>query len=240
MNDQKQINIDAIGKVVLRKSSRAKYLAIRIKPNEGVLVTIPKRVSYKEGEFFVINKKEWILKHLSKIRKIEDEQILFDESTLYRTKEHILIIKKSDRDKTKIGIVNNEIIVEYPSNQNVHSESIQAEIKIGIIKALRIEAKKLLPRRVEELSYLFGLKYDRLFLKNLKSRWGSCSVRNNVNLNIHLMRLPDELIDYVILHELVHTIHKNHGKRFWAKLDDEIPNSKKLDKQLKKYSPNYF
>ena len=240
MTDQKRINIDSIGKVVLRKSSRAKYLAIRIKPNEGVLVTIPKRVSYKEGEFFVINKKEWIIKHLSKIRKIEDEQILFDENTLYRTKEHKLIIRKSDRDKTIIEIANNEIVVEYPSNQNVRSENIQTEIKLGITNALRIEAKKHLPRRVEELSYLFKLPYNRLFLKNLKSRWGSCSVRNNVNLNIHLMRLPDELIDYVILHELVHTIHKNHRKRFWTKLGNVIPNSKILDKQLKKYSPNYF
>jgi predicted metal-dependent hydrolase len=240
LTDQKRINIDAIGNVVLRKSSRAKYLAIRIKPNEGVIVTIPKRVSYKEGEYFVTNKKDWILKHLTKIKKIEDEQILFDENTLFRTKEHQLIISKHDLEKTKIGITNSEIVVEYPSNQDVHSELIQSEIKLGITNALRIEAKKYLPRRVEELSYLFNMPYNRLFLKNLKSRWGSCSVRNNINLNIHLMRLPEDIIDYVILHELVHTIHKNHGKRFWAKLDIVMPSSKILDKQLKKYSPNYF
>ncbi len=240
MIDQKRINIDAIGKVVLRKSNRAKYLAIRIKPNEGVVVTIPKRVSYKEGEFFVTNKKDWILKHLSKIKKIEDEQSRFDENTSFRTKEHNLIISKTDIEKTKISITNSEIVVEYPSSQDVHSELVQSEVKLGITNALRIEAKIYLLRRVEELSYLFNLPYNRLFLKNLKSRWGSCSVKNNVNLNIHLMRLPEVLIDYVILHELVHTIHKNHGKRFWTKLDNVIPNCKSLDKQLKKYSPNYF
>ncbi len=240
MTDQKEINIDVIGNVVLRKSNRAKYLAIRIKPNEGVIVTIPKRVSYKEGEFFVTNKKDWILKHLTKIKKIEDAQILFDENTIFRTKEHKLNISKHDIAKTKVGITNSEIVVQYPSSQDVHSENIQSEIKLGITNALRIEAKKHLPRRVEELSYLFNLSYNRLFLKNLKSRWGSCSVRNNINLNIHLMRLPEELIDYVILHELVHTIHKNHGKRFWTKVDNVIPNSKSLDKELKNYSPNYF
>ena len=240
MTDQKRINIDAIGKVVLRKSNRAKYLAIRIKPNEGVIVTIPKRASYKEGEFFVTNKKDWILKHLTKIKKIEDEQILFDENTQFKTKEHKLVISKNNIEKTKIIITNSEIVIEYPSSQDVHSELIQSEIKLGITSALRIEAKKHMPRRVEELSYLFNLPYNKLFLKNLKSRWGSCSVRNNINLNIHLMRLPEEIIDYVILHELVHTFHKNHGKRFWAKLDIVIPGSKSLDKQLKKYSPNYF
>jgi len=238
--DTKKIDIDSIGTITLRKSGRAKHLSIRIKPTEGVFVTIPKRVPFLAGEHFATSKKEWILKHLSKIKKTEDKQILFDENTSYRTKEHKLIVQKGNGNNTTINITNFEIFVEYPANQNITSEDIQNEIKLGIIKALRIEAKNYLPRRVEELSYLFSLKYNILFLKNLKSRWGSCSGRNNINLNIHLMRLPDELIDYVILHELAHTIHKNHGTRFWAKLEDVLPNSKIFDKQLRKYSPNYF
>ncbi|MCK5457672.1 MAG: M48 family metallopeptidase, partial [Melioribacteraceae bacterium] len=64
----------------------------------------------------------------------------------------------------------------------------------------------------------------------------SCSARNNINLNIHLMRLPVELINYVILHELCDTVHKNHSKRFWDKLESVFPDSKSADKKLREFS----
>ncbi len=204
------------------------------------MVTVPKRVSYWEAEEFAKSKDGWIFKHLSKIKTIEKNQIVFDENTSYSTKEHTLVIYKSDVDKSRIKIEHSKVIVEYPSSQDVRSEKIQTEIKFGITEALRIEAKKHIPRRVEELAYLFGFKYNRLFLKNLKSRWGSCSGKNNINLNIHLMKLPDELIDYVILHELVHTAHKNHSKKFWNALEKILPESKKMDTKLKSYSPLRF
>ena len=85
---------------------------------------------------------------------------------------------------------------------------------------MKIEAKQYLPDKVKSLADKFGFKYNELALKNIKSRWGSCSRKNNINLSIHLMRLPDHLIDYVILHELVHTVHHNHSARFWNLLDE--------------------
>jgi hypothetical protein len=72
-------------------------------------------------------------------------------------------------------------------------------------------------------------------VKNQKTRWGSCSEKNNINLNANLVLLPDELIDYAILHELVHTRVKKHSKRFWDELDKLVGNAKKLDQKLKKH-----
>jgi predicted metal-dependent hydrolase len=72
-------------------------------------------------------------------------------------------------------------------------------------------------------------------VKNQKTRWGSCSEKNNINLNVNLVLLPDELIDYAILHELVHTRVKNHSKRFWAELDKLVGDAKKNDKKLKNH-----
>lgn len=240
MKDYKKINIDSIGTVEIRKSSRAKHLSIRIKPYEGVSVTIPQRVSFLTGEHFAISKKEWILKHLPRVISFEKSKIIFDETTDYRTKHHKLVISKGSCDKTRVKISSSLIEIIVASNLAINSEEVQEIIKLGIIKTIRLEAKEYIPNRVEKLALLFGFKYNKIFLKNLRSRWGSCSGKNNINLNIHLMRLPDDLIDYVILHELVHTIHKNHGKYFWAKLEDVLPNSKVFDKQLKKFSPNYF
>ncbi len=97
------------------------------------------------------------------------------------------------------------------------------------------EAKILLKKRLNELAQQFGFEYRRIFIRNQKSRWGSCSHVNNINLNINLARLEPELMDYVILHELVHTKVKSHGKRFWQMMEKRMPGAKELDRKLKKY-----
>ena len=98
------------------------------------------------------------------------------------------------------------------------------------------EARDMLVGRLEGLANIHNFKYARVAIRNQKTKWGSCSAKNNINLNINLARLPDELRDYVILHELVHTRFKNHSKKFWAELDKVIGTSaKELSKKLRKY-----
>ena len=99
----------------------------------------------------------------------------------------------------------------------------------------RTSARKYLVSRRNHLAAKYGFKYNRVFIKNQKTRWGSCSGKNNINLNINLIRLPDELIDYTILHELVHTRVKNHGRRFWDQMDKLVGDAKKLDSKLSEY-----
>jgi predicted metal-dependent hydrolase len=99
----------------------------------------------------------------------------------------------------------------------------------------RKDARARLVRRLDELSDKHGFTYNRVFVKNQKTRWGSCSDKNNINLNVNLVRLPDELMDYTILHELVHTRVKSHCKRFWDELDRLVGESRKLDRKLSRY-----
>ena len=90
--------------------------------------------------------------------------------------------------------------------------------------------------RLEETAKIHNFKYARASIRNQKTKWGSCSAKNNISLNINLVTLPDELRDYVILHELVHTRFKNHSKMFWAELDKFVGGrAKELSKKLKKY-----
>ncbi len=100
----------------------------------------------------------------------------------------------------------------------------------------RETAKIRLVSRIDELCKLNGFIYNRVFVKNQKTRWGSCSAKNNINLNVNLVRLPDELIDYVLIHELVHTKVKDHGKLFWQELSKFVKDPKRLDKQLRQYT----
>ena len=105
------------------------------------------------------------------------------------------------------------------------------------LKEVNMERARIkLKQRIDQLSKQYNFKYNKLFIKNQKTRWGSCSEKNNINLNAKLLNLPKELMDYVILHELVHTKVKNHSNNFWITLDTYINNSKKYNKELKKYS----
>ena len=102
------------------------------------------------------------------------------------------------------------------------------------IKTLKKQAHDYLPKRLDYLAQKFGFSYNRVFLRNQKTRFGSCSWCNNINLNISLMRFDKEVIDYVILHELCHTRIKNHSKAFWQEVERVCPNYKQLKQRLKK------
>lgn len=98
-----------------------------------------------------------------------------------------------------------------------------------------MKAREKLKKRLDEMAELYGFSYNRLFLRQQKTRWGSCSAKNNINLNLKLARLSDDLLDYVILHELVHTRIKNHGKKFWAELENLMEDARRLDRELSRY-----
>ncbi len=99
----------------------------------------------------------------------------------------------------------------------------------------RYKARIILATRLTQLAKEHGFTYNRFFLRNQKTRWGTCSGKNNISLNMNLIRLPLELQDYVILHELAHIKHKNHSKRFWAYLNKFVGDAKMLRKKMKNY-----
>jgi predicted metal-dependent hydrolase len=104
----------------------------------------------------------------------------------------------------------------------------------------RVEAKKKLTTRLEQLAEKHGFTYNRVFLRNQKTRWGSCSHKNNISLNIKLVVLPEELIDYVMLHELVHTRIHDHSKSFWSELDKYAGNGKLMASKLRSYDTRWI
>ena len=232
---EKIIHFDGVGEILFRHSSRARHLSISVRPFAGVRVSIPIGMSYNSAIRLVTEKKLWIKQHLDKMKEFEKQQTMFDENSGYCTKHHKLHLSKAERKNISIRISKAKINVIYPTELKSDSKEVQTAIRKGIERALKVEAKKYLPEKVKELAVKFDLNYNKLTLKNIKSRWGSCSRKNNINLSIHLMRLPDHLIDYVILHELAHTVHHNHSKRFWALVDKVTDGAKSLDKELRKY-----
>lgn len=103
------------------------------------------------------------------------------------------------------------------------------------MERLRAQAKAELPGRLAALAAEHGFVYNKLTIKNNVSNWGSCSSKGNINLNLRLVTLPQELQDYVMLHELCHLKHMNHGPKFHELLETVYPGHRELSRQLKEY-----
>ena len=228
------------GKVNIVKSTRASRISISMKPFEPLKLTLPVFVSYKRANEFLLEKESWILKNLEKIRKLEDQYTVFTETSEFMTHEHRLEISRHLEEVPRVILKNKKIMVLLPEPADIRDPKIQEIIRWGIQAAWRKEAKRYLPERLGELSRKHRLTYNKVIIKNNKTRWGSCSDKNNINLSLHLMRLPDHLIDYVLLHELAHTVHKNHSKKFWKDLDKIYPDARTVDRELKEYRTDIY
>lgn len=239
MSEIKTLKFD-FGSVVINRNNRAKNMRIKVHPEKGVSVTLPKNYTEKHAVSFISEKEPWIRKTLQKTQTIKNQNTVFTEQTVFNTKFHKLHIQKHSKPSLKLDVKNRVMNIWYPEFADVRDEKVQEFIRQTIIKTLRFEAKHYLPKRARELAALHGITINEVKVRNNKTRWGSCSGKDNINLNIHLMRLPDRLLDYVILHELGHVKHKNHSRNFWSYLESICNNARKLDKELNNYNLNYW
>jgi predicted metal-dependent hydrolase len=114
-----------------------------------------------------------------------------------------------------------------------HHVTIDPSNKAVIEAWYRNQAKQFIFKRVAELAAHFGYSYNRLFIRGSKTRWGSCSMKKNLSFNWRLVKAPPFVIDYLILHELAHTVVFNHSKKFWQRVADTCPDYKVAEKWLK-------
>jgi predicted metal-dependent hydrolase len=224
----KVVQFKQIGPVNFIKNRRSKNIKIRVKPDQSVHVSFPFYVSMVEVSQFVNKNMGWITdqqqKFENKKSKIEAGQI--------QTKLHSITVIEGSENKTKVNFKDIEIrLADFNSDS---SRRYMENVMVGIY---RFEARKILPSRLTELAQEHGFQFNRLTIRNNKRNWGSCSARNNISLNLQMMKLPDELIDYILLHELVHTRIKNHGPQFWQKLDEITSfRARELSKQVRGFS----
>ena len=115
---------------------------------------------------------------------------------------------------------------------------LQKSIKVLLSRVIGQDFAPMITRRVNELNNLyFRQRVTSVNLKYNQSNWGSCSSKGNVNLSTRLLFAPDDVIDYVIIHELAHLIELNHSARFWKLVEDAMPDYREKEKWLKKYGP---
>jgi predicted metal-dependent hydrolase len=222
------------GTITFYKRKGLRHINILVKSDNEITVSLPYRVSFYEANKFVLEKSAWIRKTQKKAGKVKPS--FFDKTTQFETHSHKVKLMEHDEDYVRRVITNDGFLnIYYPKNSDINSPKMQNLFRQCVLDALFFEAKQYLPQRVKYLADKYNFKYNNLRIKNNTSNLGSCSYQNNINLNLHIMRLSDELIDYVILHELCHTVEKNHGAQFWKLLDSVTDNkARELSKQAKK------
>lgn len=233
----KYINIEQVGQVSFTINERSRRIRLSIKSDGEIVVSMPSSVLYRDAIRFVESKTDWIVKQQSRIRA---GLTLFAPESCFKTRFHQLAITKGNTDKVYNRVGNGIIQIFIPDRVDHEQPKVQEFIKSTLIDVMRWEAKVYLPKRLNELAVKHGFKYQNVSIKNATTRWGSCSSVNNINLNLHLMRIPEHLIDYVLLHELAHTVVKNHGEKFWLLLEQCYPNARKADKEMNNYRTQTF
>ncbi|MFO7790207.1 MAG: SprT family zinc-dependent metalloprotease [Bacteroidales bacterium] len=241
----KEVQIPEIGKVRLNKNSKAKKnFNIRIGEDGTVEVRIPPGQSYRAACDMVVFIKEKILKSQQKIQNqkqhLRQNTTIFRENTDFYTRGYRVKIIRTNAETASCYIhPDNDhlFVVEIPQHQDIEAPGMQHFIREGIERIWRYEAYVHIPQRAQKLASEHNLSFSGTGITSARKRWGSCSSQNKLNFSLHLMMLPDELIDYVILHELAHTVHKNHSKAFYTLLNHLTGSKHETYKQkLKAYN----
>ena len=238
----KILYVEGIGDVQLVRKARSKRLRISVKSSGEVLVSIPWLFSFSRGETFLEEKRDWILRTKSKLEKQGLTRKQLQPGTLFSTRniKYILSPGRIERVQVQFRKEEQSVVIAYPENASLQDSEMLDKIRLAMEGVLRYEAKRYLPGRARELANQLGYTFKALTIKNNRTNWGSCSSLKNINLNLHLMRLPDRLIDFIVVHELVHTKIPNHGPTFKATLKSHFPDALDLDKAIKKFRPELF
>jgi len=225
-----------LGTIEFVRNERSKHIRVRIL-SSGLKVTLPPAATQDDALRFINSIRSKLIQKQQKLEKgLEKRNILIDEHSRLQTLTFVVEPKPVDRKNIYFSLKSNALIIEYPHGTNCNDTITQQYFWNGISHFLRKEAKRLLPDRTRQLAELHGFSVSDIKIQSSKTRWGSCSQAQNINLSLYLMLLPAHLIDYVILHELCHTKEMNHGFNFWRWMD-RVTNGKttELRKELKNY-----
>jgi predicted metal-dependent hydrolase len=224
---------EEFGTITLRRSAHASNIRIRVAPDGRLRASLP------------LYAPVFLVKRLLKTSRDELRTLMnqHHDRTIFQSgmqigKSHTLLVRPTSTKTASAKRHGQQIIALLPTNKTLEEPLVQRTIRDAVISALRLEAKSYLTKRLAFLAEKYGFSYQKIRFSHSSGRWGSCSSNGTISLNIALMKLPFELIDYVLVHELSHTVQMNHSSQFWQLVESADPNYKHHRRELKKESPS--
>jgi predicted metal-dependent hydrolase len=216
--------------VEIIRSNKAKRISLKANRN-GIYAIVPNSTGHNEIIAFIESKKKWIFKSVTYFEKVTrglDPMLIQRGKILFLGTPYDIQLVKD-----KLSYV---ILSESLKRITVHSPNDNKRKKT-IIEFYRQHTSRILDERIRVYTSKLNLNFNRISIRYHRSRWGSCSLKKNLNFNVMLAALPNNVIDYVIVHELLHLLELNHSKRFWELVRLNRPTYEDDRKWLRMYGP---
>jgi len=214
---------------VVRYSKRAKRLSLNVISGKGLEVILPVRCSERHIVPFLEQQRQWVEKHLVKAlyNPTKESAEALPHSLLLRSVDETWAVEYIDS-------VQRAKIITCPDEELVLLGNIEDKLTCRrlLIKWLKNKATFYLKDYLQQLSLETELSYNRFSLRGQKNRWGSCGADKSITLNYKLIFLPTDIVRYVIIHELCHTVYLDHSENFWQLVTSFVPNYRKLKQRL--------
>lgn len=210
---------------LLKEGLKSHYISVQ---KDAGVVLKGSPVTIEKEQALILKKARWILDKLQLVESIGYDDIVTGTRVQYLgRKYYVEVFVNNHLDAISIDFTESKFKVSLPAALNN-----QDQLKQAFESFFRDKAIEKITPRVKKWSKESGLAFNELKIRKLEKRWGSCTPSNNILINIDAIKLPFSLIDYLIVHELIHTKIKNHSKEFWAELSKYIPNWKDLDAKM--------
>jgi predicted metal-dependent hydrolase len=221
------------GRIGIKRHANARSVRLRMNEDGTLVVTLPRFASLRHAEELIESSRSqirtWRTSYVKKPIQLNDGDHI--------GQSHTIRFIPSPQSTTTVTTRELTITVKYPETLFHTDPNVQSALRPHLQKALQKEARAYLPRRLKHLATTYGFQYEKVRYGTQKGRWGSCSSRGTISLNVGLMLLDQDLIDYVLIHELCHTKQMNHSRDFWALVASCMPDYKARRKILKSQHP---
>ncbi|WP_320171973.1 SprT family zinc-dependent metalloprotease [Maridesulfovibrio sp.] len=220
----------------VRISPRAKNVIIKLIPDKGIEVVLPRGVNPKEVPGFLEKRREWIETNIRRLENkglfLEKPQLVLPDRITLTAAEKIFEVSRVRNNKQGLTLRVNVNRLQLSGSEWTDEEELYL-----LKKFVRDRARLFLGPELRNLSAELNLPFGRMTIRSQRKRWGSCSARGNINLNMKLMFLPYRLVRYVLIHELCHTVHLNHSPKYWRLVRMIEPDVDALEKELGEAGP---
>jgi predicted metal-dependent hydrolase len=225
---QEQITLqDSTVIYTIKQSHRTRTIRLEIRRETGLTVVVPRKYTPKQVEDILVQKSRWILRHLQGVKPLQ--MPLFKpapghgDRLPYLGKTIEIAVTAESGKRAAARLTDGRLLIPLASGSDTAP---------ALEKWFRAQAKLVFRQKADTFKVSMGLSYKAILIRGQRTRWGSCSPTGNITLNWKLLMAPEEIVDYVIIHEIAHRKYMNHSRRFWQYVERYCPRWKEHRKWL--------
>ena len=209
--------------------SKRRTLSLQVTADASLIVRAPEKLSEKIIRRFIEEKLPWITQKQRQAREVYRPPKKFEDGEEFLYLGRPCKLRVADLEKEPVLLKDGAIFL---------SKDYQPHATQFLEKWYRRQALEIISARAAQYSKFTGLKFSKIKITAAKTRWGSCSPSGTLSFSWRLIMAPLEVVDYVVVHEIVHLEEKNHGRNFWKKVGNILPDYKQQLRWLRLHEPS--